>query len=239
MSSRLEAIEGAVSHARQAIADVDDLLDRARSAAPFTTALLREAAEEVDDKLGAIRELKLLDPPRGAAALGVRDWYTRRTEELQREAYGLFLQLQQRKREIGLALTRVFYGVASAGDVGAVLRDLRTDAKLTQDAMAARLGVTPGSVRHYESGRRPVPLDVMFRWVSACGFRANVQFRPNEVAEPSRFHDLAASAAQLHEEVLRLVEEIVDLGNDVPVEKLRDAVASIRRYRPMPDPDDD
>ena len=55
------------------------------------------------------------------------------------------------------------YDIASSADrerVGDRVRTLRERLGMTQAVLAKRLGIAPSRLSHYETGRRPLPVDV-------------------------------------------------------------------------------
>lgn len=46
-------------------------------------------------------------------------------------------------------------------DIGAVLRECRKEAKVTQEQLAKEIGVTANAISMYESGRRNFPIELV------------------------------------------------------------------------------
>lgn len=68
--------------------------------------------------------------------------------------------------------------VSTDGSVGALLREARTNAGLSQVDLARRAGVTQSVVSAYESGRRQPSLPMLARLVEAAGSELEINVRP-------------------------------------------------------------
>jgi len=55
--------------------------------------------------------------------------------------------------------------------VAARVREVRDHLKQTQADLAASLGISQSSLTHYETGRRPLPVEVAAKLAHASGFR--------------------------------------------------------------------
>jgi transcriptional regulator with XRE-family HTH domain len=116
----------------------------------------------------------------------------------------------------------------SENDLVARLIQLRHEAKLSQAALAARLGVTAASIAFYETRRRRVPLEMAARWAEACGAELqHILVRPGELVEaalPDDERRLLHAYRRLHPGNQQLVADFArGLINGSP--QLRDAIA--------------
>jgi len=57
------------------------------------------------------------------------------------------------------------------GDFGIRLRQARNRARLTQETLARRIGLTRTSVSNIESGRQRIPLHTLIQFASALGVK--------------------------------------------------------------------
>ena len=58
--------------------------------------------------------------------------------------------------------------------IGEQLREARKAAGLDQNALAAKIGIGQGSVSHIEKGTRDPSIDVIERWLQACGLEFQI-----------------------------------------------------------------
>ena len=95
---------------------------------------------------------------------------------------------------------------SGASTAGALLRQARRDAGLSQVALAARAGVTQSVISAYESGHRQPSLPTLAALVEAAGYElvAEVRRQPRRLDRMSgpvgqrvrrRLHDIVAAAA--------------------------------------------
>jgi predicted nucleotidyltransferase/DNA-binding XRE family transcriptional regulator len=94
---------------------------------------------------------------------------------------------------------------SEASTVGALLRQARRNAGLSQVELAARAGITQSVISAYESGHRQPSLPVLAALVEAAGYElvAGVRRQPRRLSRMSgpvgrrvrRRHDLIAAAA--------------------------------------------
>jgi transcriptional regulator with XRE-family HTH domain len=69
---------------------------------------------------------------------------------------------------------------------GAVIREARHFAGLTQAELAARLGTTQSAVSNWERGREVPRVDTLGRILQACGFEADLVFRRHDDEDRSQ-----------------------------------------------------
>lgn len=81
-----------------------------------------------------------------------------------------------------------------------VLARIRTDAGISQEEMASRLGVSRQSVRAYEAGQSFIRTDYLFLWASACGREVAVVV--DEAAHPEKYAPGAAVDVDAERDVL-------------------------------------
>ena len=99
-----------------------------------------------------------------------------------------------------------------------LVRDGRTAAGLTQQALAERAGTTQSAIAKYESARSLPNIDTLHRLLAACGFRLELRAIPLDAASGSQLEEsltltpkeriernrrvtaLAAKAARAHRE---------------------------------------
>lgn len=72
--------------------------------------------------------------------------------------------------------TSVAAGRCRASEAGAALRTLRLDARVTQTALAQRLGTTQSAVARLEAGRTRVSVQYLERVAEALGCELQIVF---------------------------------------------------------------
>src|SRR5438445_13675512 len=75
-------------------------------------------------------------------------------------------------------LTIRYIGSMAMSSGGALLREARTRAVLTQQQLASRAGLTQSVISAYESGHRQPALSTLAALVDAAGFDLDVRVRP-------------------------------------------------------------
>jgi transcriptional regulator with XRE-family HTH domain len=65
-------------------------------------------------------------------------------------------------------------------DTGALIRDARRIAGLSQQALAERLGTTQSVISRWERGQDSPRVDTLGRILQACGFEADLVFRRHD-----------------------------------------------------------
>ncbi len=66
------------------------------------------------------------------------------------------------------------------GDIGALVRDARRRAGLSQAELAAAAGTTQSAVSRWERGHDVPRADTLVELLRACGFEADVVLRPRD-----------------------------------------------------------
>jgi uncharacterized protein len=66
------------------------------------------------------------------------------------------------------------------GDIGAVVRDARRSAGLSQAELAAAVGTTQSAVSRWERGHDVPRADTLVAILRACGYEADLVLRPHE-----------------------------------------------------------
>ena len=66
------------------------------------------------------------------------------------------------------------------GDIGALVRDARRRAGLSQSELAAKAGTTQSAVSRWERGHDVPRADTLVELLRACGFEADVVLRPRD-----------------------------------------------------------
>lgn len=89
--------------------------------------------------------------------------------------------------------------------VAAQLREVRLSAGLSQHAMAARLGITPGHVSRIESAQRSPSIELVHRWYRECGYELDAV----SVGTAEQAQSLALAVAALPEGELDTVIRVV------------------------------
>lgn len=100
---------------------------------------------------------------------------------------------------------------------GALVREARRRAGLTQAELAARAGTTQSAVARLESGRTSPSYDTVLRLVGLCGFTPDIHLEPDDAQ-----HDLSLAAPLLrmspqqradhHDRVVAVFEELRAAG---------------------------
>src|SRR5262245_6457820 len=95
-------------------------------------------------------------------------------------------------------------------DTGALIREARLLAGLSQAELAAKAGTTQPVVSRWEGGLDVPRADTLGRVLQACGFEADLRFRRHDDVDRSQLvGQLALSPeerARLHEGVIEFVE---------------------------------
>lgn len=89
--------------------------------------------------------------------------------------------------------------------LGAELRSVREEAGLSQDQLAAKLGLTRTQVSRIETGARSTGIDVVRRWYRECGYELDAA----QVGTPEQATSLALAVAHLPEGQLDAVIAVV------------------------------
>ncbi len=71
-------------------------------------------------------------------------------------------------------------------DAGALVREARALAGLSQAQLAERLGTTQSAVSNWERGRDVPRVDTLGRILQACGFEADLTFRRHDDVDRSQ-----------------------------------------------------
>lgn len=111
--------------------------------------------------------------------------------------------------------------------VGQRLRQGRRELGLTQDGLAALLGVTFQQIQKYEAGHSRLSAGRLLEIAQALGRPVSWFYEPFEIAEMpegTRGHDLQAH--DLKRDARRLVEEIGDLESLQAAVRVLDALAN-------------
>lgn len=100
---------------------------------------------------------------------------------------------------------------------GALVREARRRAGLTQSELAARAGTTQSAVARVESGRTSPSYDMVMRLVGLCGFTPDIHLEPDDAQ-----HDLSLATPLLrmdpqqradhHDQVVAVFEELREAG---------------------------
>lgn len=88
-------------------------------------------------------------------------------------------------------------------DLGAVLRQAREQAGLTQRAVAAAAGVTPFALSRWETGARPIRSDVADQVLLACGADVRLRLVPRLADLDASLDALAERSVQARVNTLR------------------------------------
>lgn len=102
------------------------------------------------------------------------------------------------------------------------LRRARKAARLTQEQLAARLGITGVQVSRIETGARGTGLDLARRWLEECGYTVESV----SVGEPDTARTIAIAIATLDEAELEAVTRVVGAWPRLP-EHIREAILSL------------
>ena len=100
---------------------------------------------------------------------------------------------------------------------GALVREARRRAGLTQRQLADQAGTTQSAIARVESGRTSPSYDAVMRLVALCGFTVDVHLEPDDAQ-----HDLSLAAPLLrmdpqqradhHDQVVAVFEELREAG---------------------------
>lgn len=100
---------------------------------------------------------------------------------------------------------------------GALVREARRRAGLTQGELARRTGTTQSAVARVEGGRTSPSYDTVLRLVAACGFTPDIHLEPDDGQ-----HDLSLATpllrmtpqerADRHDEIVAVFEELKQAG---------------------------
>lgn len=100
---------------------------------------------------------------------------------------------------------------------GALVREARRRAALTQAELAVRAGTTQSAIARLESGRTSPSYDTVLRLVGLCGFTPDIHLEPDDGQ-----HDLSLAAPLLrmspqqradhHDRVVAVFEELRAAG---------------------------
>ncbi|MBN2304050.1 MAG: transcriptional regulator [Anaerolineae bacterium] len=111
--------------------------------------------------------------------------------------------------------------------IGALLRQARQNANLTEEALAAEAGIAPGHITAYELGQRPIPTPILVSLASAC--RVNLSYfleNGNRIGtflllqeDLKHFSDLPEEvrrfvSAPVNQPFIELAMKIAQLGSD-------------------------
>jgi len=92
-------------------------------------------------------------------------------------------------------------------DAGRLLRTARTDANLSQAALAARAGTSQATLSAYESGRKQPSVATLSRLLAAAGWRLSAERAPTPVREPTQAELLRTA---------RVLGDVLDLAAALP-----------------------
>ncbi len=89
--------------------------------------------------------------------------------------------------------------MVNANGIGKRMRDVRVQAQLTQEDIAEKVGIKQAQVSAVEVGRRTTTLEVLERWMEACGATVTVER-----------HDARDPRAQVLEQLAGLDRSVVE-----------------------------
>jgi transcriptional regulator with XRE-family HTH domain len=107
--------------------------------------------------------------------------------------------------------------------LGQRLYELRTQAGLTQQELAEKVGVTPSAISKIENGRQFPQLENLEAWVEACGHKLALMF-PTEGREVTTivvendFVPVVERFSGLSDESRQLVEMLIEALPNLPYE---------------------
>ncbi len=87
---------------------------------------------------------------------------------------------------MGMSRDRPDRATLSRLDAGALIREARSLAGLSQAELAARIGTTQPVVSRWERGTESPRLDALARLLHACGFEADLVFRRRDDVDRSQ-----------------------------------------------------
>ena len=95
---------------------------------------------------------------------------------------------------------------------GALIRETRGHAGLTQAALARRLGTTQSAVSRWERGLDIPRVDTLGRILQACGFEADLRFRRHDDVDRSQIVGQLAATPRERLTSVERVSELVGLA---------------------------
>ena len=97
-------------------------------------------------------------------------------------------------------------------DAGALVRELRALAGLTQRELADRLGTTQSSVSAWERGHDVPRVDTLGRIASVCGFEADLGFRRHDDVDRTQIRQQLRMTTEDRVASSENISELVGLG---------------------------
>jgi transcriptional regulator with XRE-family HTH domain len=97
-------------------------------------------------------------------------------------------------------------------NAGALLREARVYAGLSQAALAARLGTTQPVISRWERGVEEPRLKSLARALRACGLEADMVFRPHGAVDRAQIRAQLALTPKERLESIESVAEVVGLA---------------------------
>jgi transcriptional regulator with XRE-family HTH domain len=98
-------------------------------------------------------------------------------------------------------------------DVGALVREVRRRAGLTQRDLAAMLGTTQSAVSTWERGHDVPRVDTLARILAACGFEADLVFRRHDDVDRSQIAGTLSQTPETRLTTVRNVNELLGLAD--------------------------
>jgi len=123
-------------------------------------------------------------------------------------------------------------------ELARILREAREHAKLTQQELAERLGVTRPAVTHFEQNRRKPSLTIIEKWATICGRRLRLDLidPQNDDFTPSAFEvDLLRRIRRLPDGERGLVDSLIKVLprlDAIPLGMLAEQVGMLVRSYP-------
>ena len=96
--------------------------------------------------------------------------------------------------------------------LGALIREARLQARMTQADLARRASLSPSAIARYEAGQTRPRLETAQRCVEACGFDLRIELEP---ASPQRRAAAEAALARSVEDRLRTNDAFTRLAAEL------------------------